>query len=138
MWVRVGTATPVPVAAPLLHPHPPPLLGCVRYPPPRPPPPHHPLTQSNTLAPYLSCVRSTLDAALCLRNFPSQHVERHNKPEVEMGCVSGRTRMSVCVRVCARAHRCPAPPVRATCLALSLCYGVGLCGAAPVAVAAQR
>jgi len=24
----------------------------------------------------------TLDAALCLRNFPSQTVERHNKPEV--------------------------------------------------------
>jgi actin related protein 2/3 complex subunit 4 len=29
-------------------------------------------------------VRSTLDAALCLRNFPSQLVERHNKPEVEV------------------------------------------------------
>ena len=29
-------------------------------------------------------MRSTLDAALCLRNFPSQVVERHNKPEVEV------------------------------------------------------
>merc|ERR1719163_2229799 len=33
---------------------------------------------------YLNTVRSTLDAALCLRNFPSQLVERHNKPEVEV------------------------------------------------------
>jgi actin related protein 2/3 complex subunit 4 len=38
---------------------------------------------SNTLKPYLSCVRSTLEASLCVRNFPSQTVERHNKPEVE-------------------------------------------------------
>mmetsp|Transcript_8928 Transcript_8928/g.28367 ORF Transcript_8928/g.28367 Transcript_8928/m.28367 type:complete len:212 (+) Transcript_8928:75-710(+) len=34
-----------------------------------------------TYKPYLNCVRSTLKAALCLRNFPSQIVERHNKPE---------------------------------------------------------
>lgn len=27
---------------------------------------------ASTLKPYLNCVRSTLDAALCLRNFPSQ------------------------------------------------------------------
>ncbi|KAK0541212.1 Arp complex subunit [Tilletia horrida] len=38
---------------------------------------------SNTLRPYLSCVRSTLTAALTLENFGSQVVERHNKPEVE-------------------------------------------------------
>ena len=38
---------------------------------------------SNTLRPYLNCVRSSLDASLCIRNFPSQTVERHNKPEVE-------------------------------------------------------
>mmetsp|Transcript_8739 Transcript_8739/g.17538 ORF Transcript_8739/g.17538 Transcript_8739/m.17538 type:complete len:169 (-) Transcript_8739:110-616(-) len=38
---------------------------------------------SNTLRPYLDCVRSTLEASLCIRNFPSQTVERHNKPEVE-------------------------------------------------------
>merc|ERR1712227_1170268 len=32
---------------------------------------------------YLACIRSTLDAALCIRNFASEDVERHNKPEVE-------------------------------------------------------
>lgn len=32
---------------------------------------------------YLACIRSTLDAALCVRNFASEEVERHNKPEVE-------------------------------------------------------
>ncbi|ETV95931.1 hypothetical protein, variant [Aphanomyces invadans] len=40
---------------------------------------------ANTLAPYLNAIRSTLDGALCLQNFPSQVVERHNKPEVEVG-----------------------------------------------------
>lgn len=39
---------------------------------------------ANTLAPYLAAIRNTLDSALCLRNFPSQTVERHNKPEVEL------------------------------------------------------
>eukprot|EP00667_Euglena_gracilis_P023669 EG_transcript_26863 len=34
-------------------------------------------------APYLACIRKTLEAALCIQNFPSQVVERHNKPEVE-------------------------------------------------------
>ncbi|KNE66886.1 hypothetical protein AMAG_13825 [Allomyces macrogynus ATCC 38327] len=38
---------------------------------------------SNTLRPYLTAVRSTLKAAMCLENFASQVVERHNKPEVE-------------------------------------------------------
>eukprot|EP01108_Squamamoeba_japonica_P007750 TRINITY_DN666_c0_g1_i1.p2 TRINITY_DN666_c0_g1~~TRINITY_DN666_c0_g1_i1.p2 ORF type:complete len:186 (-),score=83.39 TRINITY_DN666_c0_g1_i1:116-673(-) len=38
---------------------------------------------SQTLAPYLNCVRATLTAAICLQNFGSQLVERHNKPEVE-------------------------------------------------------
>ncbi|TPX39971.1 hypothetical protein SeMB42_g01134 [Synchytrium endobioticum] len=38
---------------------------------------------SNTLRPYLAAVRSTLTAAMCLENFSSQVVERHNKPEVE-------------------------------------------------------
>jgi len=38
---------------------------------------------SNTLAPYLKAVRATLNAAICLQNFGSQVVERHNKPEVE-------------------------------------------------------
>jgi hypothetical protein len=41
------------------------------------------LTQSNTLRPYLAAVRSTLTAAMCLENFASQNVERHNKPEIE-------------------------------------------------------
>jgi len=38
---------------------------------------------AQTQAPYLKAIRSTLDAALCIRNFASQVVERHNKPEVE-------------------------------------------------------
>lgn len=41
------------------------------------------LIMSNTLRPYLSCVRSTLTAALTLCNFASQRVERHNLPEIE-------------------------------------------------------
>jgi actin related protein 2/3 complex subunit 4 len=32
----------------------------------------------------LDAVKATLTAATCLRNFPSQNVERHNKPEVEV------------------------------------------------------
>eukprot|EP00009_Paramoeba_aestuarina_P005533 CAMPEP_0201515628 /NCGR_PEP_ID=MMETSP0161_2-20130828/7137_1 /ASSEMBLY_ACC=CAM_ASM_000251 /TAXON_ID=180227 /ORGANISM="Neoparamoeba aestuarina, Strain SoJaBio B1-5/56/2" /LENGTH=168 /DNA_ID=CAMNT_0047912501 /DNA_START=58 /DNA_END=564 /DNA_ORIENTATION=+ len=32
---------------------------------------------------YLECIRSTLTAAICLQNFPSQIIERHNKPEAE-------------------------------------------------------
>ncbi|CAB4262979.1 unnamed protein product [Prunus armeniaca] len=39
---------------------------------------------SNTLRLYLTCIRNTLDAAMCLQNFPCQEVERHNKPEVEL------------------------------------------------------
>lgn len=35
------------------------------------------------LANYLDAIKHTLNAALCLRNFASQLVERHNKPEVE-------------------------------------------------------
>ena len=37
-----------------------------------------------SLAPYLDCIKSTLSAALCIENFASQIVERHNKPEVEV------------------------------------------------------
>lgn len=33
---------------------------------------------------YLQCIRTTLTAALCLENFASQNVERHNKPEIEV------------------------------------------------------
>lgn len=42
------------------------------------------LFQSATLRPYLTAVRHTLNAAMCLENFSSQVVERHNKPEVEV------------------------------------------------------
>jgi len=38
---------------------------------------------ANTLNTYLKCIEATLTAALCVRNFASQMVERHNKPEVE-------------------------------------------------------
>ena len=37
------------------------------------------------LGPYLNAIRRTLEGALCLRNFASQDVERHNKPEIETG-----------------------------------------------------
>src|SRR5271156_3193897 len=40
-------------------------------------------TQSQSLRPYLQCVRSSLTAALSLSNFASQTAERHNVPEVE-------------------------------------------------------
>eukprot|EP00039_Didymoeca_costata_P018403 m.333314 g.333314 ORF g.333314 m.333314 type:complete len:170 (+) comp17116_c0_seq1:130-639(+) len=40
---------------------------------------------SKTLATYLAAVRSTLQAAMCLENFSSQLVERHNKPQIEAG-----------------------------------------------------
>ncbi|CAH8470364.1 unnamed protein product [Schistosoma intercalatum] len=36
------------------------------------------------LKPYLNAVRHTLNAALCVQNFSSQVVERHNKPEIEV------------------------------------------------------
>ncbi|KAI6222213.1 Actin-related protein 2/3 complex subunit 4 [Aphelenchoides besseyi] len=39
---------------------------------------------STTLQPYLDTIRRTLEASLCLENFTSQVVERHNKPEVEV------------------------------------------------------
>jgi len=37
---------------------------------------------ANTLKPYLSAVRQTVNAALCLQAFGSHMVERHTKPEV--------------------------------------------------------
>jgi actin related protein 2/3 complex, subunit 4 len=39
--------------------------------------------QSQSLRPYLQCVRSSLTAALSLSNFASQTAERHNVPEIE-------------------------------------------------------
>ena len=43
---------------------------------------------ADTLRPYLTCVRHTLDAALCLQRSPCQQVERYNKPEVEFQYVA--------------------------------------------------
>ncbi|KAI5960722.1 PRP40 [Candida margitis] len=40
--------------------------------------------QSQSLKPYLTAVRSSLTAAICLQDFSSQLVERHNRPEVEV------------------------------------------------------
>ncbi|CAI0542722.1 unnamed protein product [Linum tenue] len=40
--------------------------------------------QASSLRLYLTCIRNTLEAAMCLQNFPCQEVERHNKPEVEL------------------------------------------------------
>lgn len=37
-----------------------------------------------TLKPYLTAVRHTLTASMCLTSFSSQVVERHDKPEVEV------------------------------------------------------
>ncbi|KAK3101950.1 hypothetical protein FSP39_007576 [Pinctada imbricata] len=37
-----------------------------------------------TLKPYLNAIRHTLTAEMCIQNFDSQVVERHNKPEVEV------------------------------------------------------
>lgn len=39
---------------------------------------------SQSLKPYLTAVRRTLEASICLVNFNSQVVERHNKPEIEV------------------------------------------------------
>ena len=39
---------------------------------------------SATLKPYLLAVKRTLQASMCLENFSSQKVERHNKPEIEV------------------------------------------------------
>ena len=39
---------------------------------------------SQSLRPYLTAVRYSLEAALTLSNFSSQEVERHNRPEVEV------------------------------------------------------
>lgn len=55
--------------------------------------------QTATLRPYLNAVRATLQAALCLENFSSQVVERHNKPEVEVRYVSLLS--PPCCRLCA-------------------------------------
>ena len=51
---------------------------------------------SGTLKPYLTAVRHTLTAAMCLDNFSSQVIERHNKPEIELKSSKGnKIRVSV-------------------------------------------
>mmetsp|Transcript_5484 Transcript_5484/g.5651 ORF Transcript_5484/g.5651 Transcript_5484/m.5651 type:complete len:173 (+) Transcript_5484:78-596(+) len=42
------------------------------------------MAANSALKAYVDAVRVSLTSALCLRNFPSQTVERHNKPEVEV------------------------------------------------------
>ena len=43
------------------------------------------MSASSALKPYLDCIKATLHSALCIENFASQIVERHNKPEIEVG-----------------------------------------------------
>lgn len=43
---------------------------------------------NSALKPYLDAIKTTLHASLCIENFASQIVERHNKPEIEVGYVS--------------------------------------------------
>lgn len=45
--------------------------------------PANTIPKSQSLRPYLLCVRSSLTAALSLSNFASQASERHNVPEIE-------------------------------------------------------
>eukprot|EP00929_Paragymnodinium_shiwhaense_P121010 TRINITY_DN9312_c0_g1_i1.p1 TRINITY_DN9312_c0_g1~~TRINITY_DN9312_c0_g1_i1.p1 ORF type:complete len:174 (+),score=42.21 TRINITY_DN9312_c0_g1_i1:142-663(+) len=40
---------------------------------------------AHSLKPYLDAIRSTLHAALCLQSYPSQVVERQERPEIEFG-----------------------------------------------------
>ena len=43
------------------------------------------LQQNFALKPYLDAIKATLHASLCIENFASRIVERHNKPEIEVG-----------------------------------------------------
>ena len=54
---------------------------------------------SSALRPYLDAIKETLNAALCLQNFASQIVERHNKPEVEIRCAPPTTSTTRATRV---------------------------------------
>ncbi|XP_039832128.1 uncharacterized protein LOC120692801 isoform X6 [Panicum virgatum] len=38
----------------------------------------------NTLRLYLTCIRNTLEAAMCLQNFPCKKLRGNNKPEVDL------------------------------------------------------
>lgn len=43
------------------------------------------MSSSNVpLSSYLKQIRAQLEQSLCIRNFASESVERHNKPEIEM------------------------------------------------------
>ncbi|CUS24897.1 LAQU0S21e00914g1_1 [Lachancea quebecensis] len=48
---------------------------------------------SQSLRPYLTAVRFSLQAALNLTNFSSQVVERHNRPEVEVNNTSAELKL---------------------------------------------
>ena len=37
-----------------------------------------------TIQNYVQAIQTVLNSALCLRDFPSEIVEKHNKPEIEM------------------------------------------------------
>lgn len=63
--------------------------------------------QTATLRPYLNAVRATLQAALCLENFSSQVVERHNKPEVEVRYGGGAGRGSAAASLGSREWSAP-------------------------------
>ncbi len=60
--------------------------------------------QANTLNSYLKAIRVTLEAALSIRNFASQVVERHNKPEVEARSVRHRSKEQSRGQINCRAH----------------------------------
>jgi hypothetical protein len=38
----------------------------------------------------VNAIRATITAAMCIGNFASQVIERHNKPEVETKCAHHR------------------------------------------------
>ncbi|CAN1170299.1 Actin-related protein 2/3 complex subunit 4 [Linum perenne] len=52
---------------------------------------------ASSLRLYLTCIRNTLEAAMCLQNFPCQEVERHNKPEVELKHVMSMSMFQVLI-----------------------------------------
>ncbi|CAI0629414.1 unnamed protein product [Linum tenue] len=64
--------------------------------------------QASSLRLYLTCIRNTLEAAMCLQNFPCQEVERHNKPEVELKyCLTSSELLLNPVLICRNeAERC--------------------------------
>eukprot|EP00825_Cyclidium_porcatum_P005035 TRINITY_DN123_c0_g3_i1.p1 TRINITY_DN123_c0_g3~~TRINITY_DN123_c0_g3_i1.p1 ORF type:complete len:186 (-),score=30.14 TRINITY_DN123_c0_g3_i1:260-817(-) len=49
-------------------------------------------SQQSTLEAYINAIKASLDVALCLRDFPSEIVEKDNKPEVELQGYQARTK----------------------------------------------